>query len=254
MLDHLRLPEGTNIVAPPAVRDIAPAVDLAAAYGQTVVVHGGHGTGKYTAVKMALDVMGMPAFEFDLEPGMSSKAVVRRLHNALVGHDDVAERDLQDDVTEALAAAPRAVIVRHADRLTREAAGQLNWLHQHPACRFPLILVGGPAMGRALRAEAHLAGTVVQTVEVKPLTGREMLTTVQQLHLLLTGAGTELLTQIDKVVCHGVIRHWITFLTVALHIQSAAVASGKNVPVLSNELASATVYKMPTTINALSKP
>lgn len=254
MYDHLRLPEGTNVVTLPAVHNIKPAVHLAAAYGQTVVVHGGHGTGKYTAVKMALATMNLPTIEFDLEPGMSSKAVVRRLHGALVGHDDVTERDLQDDVIEALAAAPRALIVRHADRLTREAAGQLNWLHQHPECRFPLILVGGPGMDRALRAEAHLAGTVVQTVEVKPLAGQDMLTAVQQLHLLLAGAGSELLTQIDKVTCHGVIRHWVTFLQVALFIRSAAIAAGRPAPVLSTELARATIHQMPATIKAMAKP
>ena len=251
MLTHLRLPADTTAVTLPAVDKIASSISLAAGYGQAVVVHGPLGTGKYTATKMALNKLGLPAVELDLEPAMSSKAVVRRLHNALVGHDDVSERDLQDDVIEALATESRPVLVRHCDRLTREATGQLHWLHAHPDVRFPLLLVGGPATGRALRAEAHLAGNVVQTVEVTALDGRELLDAVQSLHMLLTGAGADLLAVIDKQVCRGLIRNWVTFLTVALHERDKIIAAGAPAPVLGRELATIAVRAMPTTLKNL---
>lgn len=252
MLAHLRLPDGANMVTLPAVDKIADSVTLAARYGHAVVVHGPFGTGKYTATRMALDKLHLVPIELDLEPGMSSKAVVRRLHTALIGHDDVAERDLQDDVIEALAADTRPVLVRHCDRLTREASGQLHWLHAHPDVAFPLLLVGGPSTGRALRAEAHLAGAVVQTIEVAPLADRELLDAVQSLHPLLLGAGAELLTALDKQVCRGLIRNWVTFLTVALHQRDKIIASGARAPVLGRELAVVTVQAMPTTVKNAS--
>lgn len=251
MFDHLRLPEDTNVVELPPVRRIAAALQLAATYGQSVVVHGPHGTGKYTSVKMALSRTAFDVVDVDLEPAMSSKMVVRRLHTALVGHDDVSERDLQDDVVEALTDAPRVVVIRHADRLTREAAAQLNWLHQNPRCRFPMVLVGGPGMGRTLRAEAHMTASVIQTVEVTPLTGEALIVAVQQMHDLFAGAGVQLLTAIDQAVCHGIIRNWAMFLTVATFIRDTAVAAGKPAPVLGSELARATIHQMPATITKL---
>ncbi len=143
------------------------------------------------------------------------------------------------------------MLVRHCDRLTREATGQLHWLHTHPDVRFPLLLIGGPSTGRALRTEAHLAGSVVQTVEVTPLEGRALLDAVQSLHMLLTGAGAELLTAIDKQVCRGLIRNWVTFLSVALHERDKIIARGAPAPVLGRELATIAVQAMPSTIKNL---
>lgn len=142
---HLRRPDGANMVTLPAVDKIADSVTLAARYGHAVV-HGPFGTGKYTATKMALDKLHTSAVELDLEPGMSSKAVVRRLHTALIGHDDVSERDLQDDVIEALDAdAPGRHLLSRPGRRPqhrsstprRSTPGRRRRAddRSHPACR-----------------------------------------------------------------------------------------------------------------------
>jgi len=190
----------------------------------------------------------MPVHEIDLEPSMSSKDMVRRLHRAVVGHEDVSERDLQDDLIEALGVARCIMLIRHADRLTREASAQLHWLHERPGTCWPLFLLGGPGTGAALDREAHLRGSVLQTVEVEPLRERALMDVLQALHPLLLGAGVQLLGQIDKAVCHGILAHWITFLRVALHIQALAVEAGHPAPVLDRDLTRATIAHLPTTI------
>lgn len=248
MLDTVPGLPDARIVRTPAFDRIAAAAALVIPTGQTAVIHGPAGTGKRTAALTVLSTAGIPVHEIDLEPGMSSKDMARRMHRSVIGHEDVSERDLQDDLVDALAATPHLILIRHADRLTREAAGQLHWLHERPGSHWPLFLLGGPGTGAALGREAHLRGSVLQTVEVEPLRERVLMDTLQQLHPLLLGAGVGLLGQIDKSVCHGLIRHWITFLRIALHISSLAVAAGHPAPVLDRDLAKATIALLPTTI------
>jgi DNA transposition AAA+ family ATPase len=247
MIDTIPDIPGARIVRTPAFDRIAAAVSLVTATGQTAVIHGQHGTGKRTATHAALATCGPPVHEIDLEPNMTSKDMVRRLHRAVIGHDDVSERDMQDDVIEALAATPRAVLIRRADRLTREASGQLHWLHENSG-PWPLLLLGGPSTGAALDREAYLRGSVLQTVEVEPLRDRALMDALQAMHPLLLGAGVGLLGQIDQAVCRGVLRHWTTFLRIALHIQTLAVHAGNPAPVLDLHLARATIAQLPTTI------
>jgi len=248
MIDTTTRVPGVSIVRTPAFDRVATAARLTIATGQTAVVSGLPGVGKRTATVAVLSDAGLPVHDVDLEPGMSSKDMVRRLHHRVVGHDDVSERELQDDLVEALAAAPQIVLVRHADRLTREAAGQLHWLHDRPRAHWPLFLIGGPGTDTALGREAHLHGSILQTVHVEPLKDRVLIDVLQEMHPLLLGAGAPLLTQIDHAVCHGVLGHWIKFLTVAQHIQSLSVAAGHDAPVLDADLARATIALLPKTL------
>lgn len=172
------------IVRTPTFDRIAAAARLTIATGQTAVVSGMPGVGKRTATVTVLSESGLPVHDIDLEPGMSSKDIVRRLHHRVVGHDDVSERELQDDLVEALATAPQIVLVRHADRLTREAAGQLHWLHDRPGAHWPLFLIGGPGIDTALGREAHLLGSILQTVHVEPLKDRDLIDALQRMHPL----------------------------------------------------------------------
>lgn len=237
-----------RLIRTPAFNDIADAADLVVPDFETAVIHGRAGTGKYTAAVTVLGERAEPLIEVDLEPGMSSKDLARRLYRAVVGHDDISERDLQDDLVRALAAQPRIVLVRRADRLTREAAGQLQWLHARPGRRWALFLLGGPGTGEAIAREAHLRGSVLRTIEVQPLHGAAGLHLIQQLHPLLRDAKPNLVKQVDDHVCHGVLRHWHIFLRIAQQIARQAEAVGNPCAVLTEDLAQATVSKLPSTV------
>lgn len=245
-----QIPGASFVATVPAVAHIAAAAKLVLPLHSTAVVHGPPGTGKYSAARYVLQRTGVPVNEIDLEPAMSSKDMLRRIHRSVLGHEDVSERDLQDDLVDALAAIPRTIVIRHADRLTREAAGQLQWLHERPGATWSLFLVGSTGTGKALEREAHLRGSVLQTIEVTPLTGQTLLSTLQSMHPLLLGAGSAMLTDIDHKICHGVLQHWVKFLTVALHIRQLAVDAGNPAPVLDLDLARATHTLLPTTITA----
>ena len=66
------------------------------------------------------------------------------------------------------------------------------------------------------------------------------------MHQMFLGAETDLLTEIDTRVCHGVIRQWARILQIAIHLQERAVANGKTAPVLDRTFAKAVLASLPT--------
>jgi len=155
-------------------------------------------------------------------------------------------RDLQDDLVSMLVSQPRVIVVSNAERLSREAAGHLQWLHDRPGAQWPLILEGAPSSVRAVERDAILRCRITQTVTVKPLTGRDLVVALQSMSMLLLGAGGDLLQEIDSRVCHGVLANWIQFLKIAFYIREQAEAAGREMPLLDRTLAKAVIAKMPS--------
>ena len=244
-----RLPgtDEAKLVRTPALSRIEAAAALVVPHHEILVVHGEHGTGKNTAVDTYLAGQPHPVIDLELQPRQSSKDIVRWLHDRVVAADVLPERDLQDDLVEALAAEQRIVVVRHAHRLSAEAAGQLQWLHARPGHAWSLFLIGGPRTGAAISRDPLLRGAVTATVEVKPLKGDELLGVLQSMHPLFLGAGVELLTEIDSRVCHGLLRNWARFLQHAIHLRDLVTAHGSDAPVLDRRFAKAVVQSLPTT-------
>lgn len=238
---------GANLVRTAVFGRIEAAAALVVPQHEILVVHGEHGTGKHTAVTAYLEAQPLPVVELEMPPRQSSKDIVRWMHTAVVADAELPERDLQDDLVEALAAEDRIVLIRYAHRLCAEAAGQLQWLHNRPDHRWSLFLVGGPATGAALERDPLLREAVAATVEAKPLRGDELIRVLQNMHQMFLGAGADLLTEIDTRVCHGIFGHWARFLQHALHLRDLIAARGDDPPVLDRRFAKAVLQSMPTT-------
>jgi hypothetical protein len=237
-----------RIVPTPAFAAIADAAALVVPDNGIAVVYGEHGVGKRTALTAYLQRQPLPVVRLAMPPDQSSRDIVRWLHAAVIVDDDLPERDLQDDLSSALAAEPRIVVIEHADRLSAKAAGQLQWLHARPDHRWPLFLLGGPSTVTAVNRDPLLTGQVCATVAVRPLKGDQLIRVLQDSHQMLLGAGPDLLALIDRVACHGVLQRWARFLQHALHLREKLIAAGRDAPVLTHDFARAVLRSLPDTI------
>jgi hypothetical protein len=239
---------GARIARVPATAAITRAAQLVIPSHEIAVISGEHGTGKSTALTAALADHAEPVITLVLPPRQSSRDIVRWLHTLVITSDDLPERDLQDDLAEALAETPRIVVIEHAHRLSKEAAGQLQYLHARRGARWSLFLVGGPGTGNAVTQDGLMRDAVCQTVIVQPLQGDALVQALQDMHDLFLGAGRDLLLVIDKAVCHGRLGAWARFLQVAVHLREQLVASGRPAPVLDKTFAKAVLAELPSTL------
>ncbi|WP_141014464.1 AAA family ATPase [Nocardioides sambongensis] len=217
--------DGRRLVATPAVKDVRQTAGYVIPRAEGMLVHGPIGTGRSTAVKAYLQEQALPWHWLDLSPGLSAKQLDTRLLRQVATDDvDLPQRDVQDDLVDALAAQPRILVIRHAERLTTEAAGELQWLHDRPDAAWSLILIGNETVGTAIHRDPLLANAITGTVRVGPLKDRNLLSTLQSLHPLFLTADPQLLIRIDDKVCHGNLGHWTRFLdrALALHHQHQA--------------------------------
>lgn len=239
-----------TVVRTPVFDRLEEIADFVVPRTEVLVVDGDHGVGKTVLVDDVVSRHPLPATVVRLPPRQSSRDVVRSLHREIASGsdtDELTERDLQDDLVRLLAE-PQIIVVRDAHRLSTEGAGQLEWLHIHPTAEWTLILEGGPGTAAAIQRDAQLRGRIASTLTVPILKDRQLLDTLQRMHPLFLGADTDLLTEIDKRVCHGVLRHWARFLQVAVHIHERAVTNGHHPPVLDRPFAKAVLAALPTTI------
>lgn len=237
-----------RLVRTPAFDDLDRAADFVIARSEILVVEGDSGVGKTVLTEDFSTRQALPVSVIELPPRQSSRDMVRWIHEAVsCGNDSDAltERDIQDDLTRILSV-PRIVIIRNAHRLSIEAAGQIEWLHSHRATSFTLIIEGGKGTANAIEREALLRGRIASTVRVLPLKGHHLLDALHSMHQMFLGAETDLLTEIDTRVCHGVIRQWARILQIAIHLQERAVANGKTAPVLDRTFAKAVLASLPT--------
>lgn len=236
----------TKVQATPAVREVALTADYVLPRREVMVVHGAIGTGRATAIRAHLESQPLPWHQVDLSPSQNAIKISTWLYRQVATKADLPLRDLQDDLVEALAEQDRIIVMRHAERLTNEAAGQLQWLHDHPDTRFALILIGDESVGRAVQRDPLLGHAVTGTVHVKPLTDHVLLRVLQGLHPLFLNADPALLTAIDAQVCHGNLARWIKLLDRAQwlcgHDPKAPVGGHRH---LDKRLAQATIASLP---------
>jgi len=242
-----------RIVRTPATQRIEDMAALVVPRHEIALVHGPHGTGKRTALNSWLAGQRLPVARVTLAGNESGRKLLSQLHDQVIAPDDLPERDLQDDLVEALAAQPRIVVVEHTERLTAEAAGQLEWLHGRPGQQAAWILVGGPQAAKAIGKDPLLWEAVCATVEVTPLKDDDLLRAVRAMHDLFAGADTTVLAKIDNQLCRGVLGRWARYLQHALHLRDRLLEAGRERPVLDQTFASAVTATMPATLLAKRK-
>lgn len=248
------MPADPDSVLPPIVRTSAfarveGAIERVLECHGILVVDGKHGVGKSTLVDDLVGRHAQPVPVIALPPRQSSRDFARALHAALAleDTDELTEHQLQDELVEILRAS-QLVVVRNVERMTKEAAGQLQWLHEHPSTCWSVLLEGGPGTATAVERDPLLCGRVRATVTVEPLRGDELLRTLHDLHPMFLGTDKDLLVEMDSRVCRGLLRNWSLFLDEALYLRRQTVSIGKPEPVLDRKFAKAVLNRLPTTV------
>lgn len=186
--------------------------------GAMGVVHGAAGVGKTYAVETAL---GRHANALVCWAAFPSRPTMRLVAAGLfelltgLGAGDRSRFRLTDQLVELLVAdpggRPRVVVVDEAQRLTRECIELLRHLHDHPATRFTLVLVGGDGAWEVLSREPMLRSRVFRRVALAPLSSAEVCKWIGSFHPIHFGVDGELLLLVDDNFAHGNLRDWASF-------------------------------------------
>jgi hypothetical protein len=145
------------------------------------------------------------------------RLVAASLFEALsgLGAGDRTRFHLTDQVIELLVAdpggPPRVLVVDEAQRLTRECIELLRHLHDHPATRFALVLVGGDGAWEVLSREPMLRSRVFRRVNFAALSAAEVCKLIGAFHPIYHGVDGELLLLVDDHFAHGNLRDWASF-------------------------------------------
>ena len=91
------------------------------------------------------------------------------------------------------------VVIGNAERLTKEAAGQLEWLHgRNPG--WALYFVGLPSALARISTEPHLMAALEDTVEIRALSTAELHSVLPKINDLFLTADRDLIDRIDVVL------------------------------------------------------
>lgn len=236
---------GAQITRTPATDAIDAAVTRMSRHPGICTISGPIGTGKRTALHLAHQSTSHQVVWLSLPPAYSTRELIADLHTQIVGPaEDFTQRQLQDDLLEALQVRPRSVCIVNAERLTLEASGQLHWLQDRPGSPWTLYLMGAPNLTTILNRQSHLKESLDSTVKVKAIPSNEIPAILGRIHTLFATTDRDLLLEIDSRVCKGNLGRWIRFLHTCLEI-----CHRENLPsaILDGSLARKAVLELPDT-------
>ncbi len=186
-------------------------------------IRGSIGTGKRTALRLALDGAEQPSVWVSLPPAYGTRDLISDLYTQVVGpSEDFTQRQLQDDLLDALRSHPRAICILNAERLTLEASGQLHWLQDRVGSPWSLYLVGLPDLTSVLNRQPHLREGLDATISIKPIPSEDVPAVLARIHSLFAATDRALLMEIDSRVCKGNLGRWIRFLHTCLDLAQQA--------------------------------
>lgn len=242
--------EGARLADTSARHVIGDAVNYVLPSGQIGLITGPVGVGKSTSLRSALEVYPTNPAWLSIPPAYSPRDLVGWLHSRVMGPDltDLPQRDLQDDLINELSSNPRPIVITHAERLTKEAAGQLEWLHSlSPG--WPLFLVGIAGTRERIGTEPHLQAQISCDIEVRSLNKDELLRVLPAIHDIFFTASRQLIVELDSHF-KGNLGSWMRFLHSCLAINELAKSRGLHAHELDAELAKAALHQLLTRTTA----
>jgi len=242
--------EGARLAETSTLHVIEDAVSYVVSSGHIGLISGPVGVGKSTSLRAALRTCPVSPVWLPIPPAYSPRDLVGWLHSRVVGPDlsGLYQRDLQDDLVTELTANPRPIVIANAERLTKEAAGQLEWIHSlSPG--WPLFLVGITGTRERIWTEPHLRAQISCDIEVRPLSKDEVLRVLPGIHDIFFTASRQLILELD---CHfeGNLGSWMRFLHSCLAIIRLARSRGLQVHDLDSELAKAALHQLMPRVTA----
>jgi DNA transposition AAA+ family ATPase len=182
------------------------------------------GTGKTFALEELLrgrQDLHVVWVEVQVKPTMLS--IARSIAMALLGEIPKGSRHelsyhLQEVLIDQPDGRPLVLIFDEAQRLNRECAEYLRYLHDPHNTRFAMVLAGGNGCWETIRREPMLHSRVHEPVFFKPLSDAAVLQTLPNYHAMYRSAEPELLLRINQERCRGILRHWSAFTASAAQL------------------------------------
>jgi Cdc6-like AAA superfamily ATPase len=161
--------------------------------------------------------------EVQVKPTMLS--IARAIALQLLGEVPSGSRHelsyhLQDALIDQPDGRPLVLIFDEAQRLNRECAEYLRYLHDPHDTSFALVLAGGNGCWETIRREPMLHSRVHEPVFFKPLSDHVVLETLPNYHAMYRHAEPELLLWVNQERCRGILRHWSAFTASAAQLLS----------------------------------
>lgn len=162
--------------------------------------------------------------EVQVKPTMLS--IARAIALPLLGEIPTGSRHelsyrLQDVLVDQSDGRPLVLIFDEAQRLNRECAEYLRYLHDPHNTRFAMVLAGGNGCWETIRREPMLHSRVHEPVFFKPLSDLAVLETLPNYHTMYRNAEPELLLWVNQERCRGILRHWSAFTASAAQLLTA---------------------------------
>lgn len=226
-LEHARTLDTDHLLlARRAIRDAESANAMA-------VVHGEAGLGKTFAVETALDETDRPVLWTTFPSKPTPRLIAATLLELLTGRPTRLDRFRAiNRLVELLADRDRLLVIDESQLLNGDCIELLRYVHDQPATRFALVLVGGNGTWRVLSAEPMLASRIFRRVRFAPLTRPEICGHLTGYHPLYETVDPELIGWIDDVFAHGNLRHWAAFT-----LSATALAQEAGRPGLDEQIA-----------------
>ena len=159
--------------------------------------------------------------EVQVKPTMLS--IARAIALQLLGEIPTGSRHelsyhLQDVLVDQPDGRPLVLIFDEAQRLNRECAEYLRYLHDPHNTRFAMVLAGGNGCWETIRREPMLHSRVHEPVFFRPLSEQALLQTLPNYHAMYRHADPELLLWVNQERCQGILRHWSAFTASAVQL------------------------------------
>lgn len=159
--------------------------------------------------------------EVQVKPTMLS--IARAIALQLLGEIPTGSRHelsyhLQDVLVDQPDGRPLVLIFDEAQRLNRECAEYLRYLHDPHNTRFAMVLAGGNGCWETIRREPMLHSRVHEPVFFKPLSDTAVLQTLPNYHVMYRHAEPDLLLWVNQERCQGILRHWSAFTASAAQL------------------------------------
>jgi DNA transposition AAA+ family ATPase len=152
--------------------------------------------------------------EVQVKPTMLS--IARAIALELLGEVPPGRRHelsyrLQDVLVDQEHGKPLVIVFDEAQRLNRECAEYLRYLHDPHGTRFAMVLAGGDGCWETIRREPMLHSRVHEPVFFRALSDEAVLQTLPNYHAMYERTPPELLLWINQERCRGILRHWSAF-------------------------------------------